>query len=220
MVMHTHNETTREVCPDQYCLDGGFIFCCPRFDKEPQYHNTICPVYMDWQRTTGKYRNRGVCVDAVVLDGSSKKVLLVKRGKPPFEGAWALPGGHVGWDESTVDACCRELQEETGLHMQHAVLIGVYSRPERDPKQNISIAYLVYAGGTLKAGDDAAEAEFRGSFEDPLAFDHSRILEDAWRVYHGQPDNAWTEYIASRAGEFLARQDDDPWRNKQERRGE
>jgi 8-oxo-dGTP diphosphatase len=43
------------------------------------------------------------------------KVLLVERSKPPWQGLWSLPGGHVEWGETLRDAAVREVLEETGI---------------------------------------------------------------------------------------------------------
>lgn len=119
-------------------------------------------------------------VDAVaVRDG---KVLLVRRGRPPFSKAWALPGGFVERGETTEAAVVRELEEETGVSGVVRRLVGVYSEPGRDPRgPTVSVAYLVDAG--LEApvgGDDAAAAAYHELAALPaLAFDHGRIVADA-----------------------------------------
>ena len=127
-------------------------------------------------------------VDCVVLD-SERHVLLIRRGHPPFEGAYALPGGFVEVGETAEDACRRELLEETGVRAGKLRLVGVYSEPSRDPRgHTVSIAYLARVGRrTARAGDDAAAAEWIADWRKlPLAFDHALILKDAVRLANAE----------------------------------
>jgi len=133
---------------------------------------TPCP-------SCGEHKNRGVSVDGLVI--RDNKILLIKRGRDPFKGFWALPGGYVDWNESTEEAVTREVMEETGLKVSSCELIGVYSSPGRHPKQVINIAYKVTATGEPKASDDAEEFCWCSLNELPaqLAFDHKKIIGDS-----------------------------------------
>lgn len=122
---------------------------------------------------------RGLAVDGVLLlDG---RLLTVIRGNPPFQGAHALPGGHVELGEGTEAAMLREFLEETGLRVAIERLIGVYSDPRRDPRgHTVSVAYsLRKTGGTLAAGSDAADLDLVDPRNLPrMAFDHATIVAD------------------------------------------
>jgi 8-oxo-dGTP diphosphatase len=127
-----------------------------------------------------------VSVDAVVFrerDGELE-VLLVRRGKPPFEGMCALPGGFVEMHEDLHQAASRELREETGLEGVDLRQLAAFGRPDRDPRGRcISIAFvgaLERGGDSVRGGDDAAEASWHGTAELPaLAFDHDEIVAHA-----------------------------------------
>jgi 8-oxo-dGTP diphosphatase len=54
-----------------------------------------------------------VAVGAVLVDHD--RLLLVRRGRPPAQGLWSVPGGRVEHGETLVEAVVRELREETGL---------------------------------------------------------------------------------------------------------
>lgn len=123
-----------------------------------------------------------VTVDAVILDRG--RVVLVRRGTPPFRGRFALPGGFLEPGESVEQAAVREAREETGLRIALAGLVGVYSGPGRDPRGPVvTVAFRARpVAGTLRGGDDAAEARwFPARAPPPLAFDHGKILRDALR---------------------------------------
>ncbi|MBR0404255.1 MAG: NUDIX hydrolase [Eggerthellaceae bacterium] len=90
-------------------------------------------------------------------------VLMVRRGKHPFKGCWALPGGFVGPSEDVVDAARRELEEETGVSGISVELFGIYGTPGRDPRGwTVSGGFcaLIEASQDAKAGDDAADAQW------------------------------------------------------------
>jgi 8-oxo-dGTP diphosphatase len=118
-----------------------------------------------------------LAVDAVI-QMPDQSIVLIRRQNPPFEGAWALPGGFCKIGESVEEAVCREAREETGLLIDPVALIGVFSDPTRDPRGHIvSIAFLAKKiGGRLKAGSDAKEVATFHHLPAELAFDHSKIL--------------------------------------------
>ncbi len=123
-----------------------------------------------------------VTVDAWIRDEAGR-LLLIRRGRPPFRGRWGLPGGFLDWKERAQDCCAREALEETGLTVEVGKLLGVYSDPDRDPRgHNVTVLYDARpVGGTAKGGDDAAEARWfsEEELEDlEFAFDHRAIVTE------------------------------------------
>ena len=118
-------------------------------------------------------------VDVVIPSG--RGIVLIRRAGDPFEGQWALPGGFVEVGETVEAAAAREAAEETGLAVELARLVGVYSDPERDPRgHNVSVAFLArVVGGDLVAATDAAEVAVLDPDSVELAFDHRSIIADA-----------------------------------------
>ncbi|MFC1414180.1 NUDIX domain-containing protein [Streptacidiphilus sp. N1-12] len=144
-----------------------------------------------------------VTVDLVVLTVRDHALcaLMVRRGEPPFQGFWALPGGFVRPDEGLSEAAARELAEETGLRTHgaagqepgvgaHLEQLATYGDPQRDPRMRVvSVAHLALApdlptprpGGDVRSARWAPVEELLGRGKDDgllLAFDHTRILAD------------------------------------------
>lgn len=119
-------------------------------------------------------------VDSFVEDRRGR-VLLVRRGRPPFRGMWALPGGFCEWRETTEECCARETLEETGITVVVGKLLGVYSDPDRDPRgHTVTVLYAARpVRGEAKGSDDAAEARWFTRKEIgrlAFAFDHGEII--------------------------------------------
>jgi len=97
-------------------------------------------------------------------------VLLVRRGSPPLEGRWTLPGGRLEWGERAVDAALRELMEETGCAAEIIGLVDVVdglitnSGPGTDGDLIAHYVLIDYAArwtdGEPRGGDDASDARF------------------------------------------------------------
>jgi len=97
-------------------------------------------------------------------------VLLVRRGTPPLQGQWSLPGGRIEWGERAADAALRELKEETGCDARLIGLIDVVDglmSSRSAPASGAPWAHYVlidyaavWTAGEPKASDDAREAGF------------------------------------------------------------
>lgn len=127
------------------------------------------------------------------------QVLLIRRGRDPFQGQWALPGGFCDPGESVEQAAARELEEETRLRGVRLEQIRAFTAPGRDPRGwVVSVAHLALVPARrlaeAAAGDDAHEArwwplrpapgggfrlEADGELAGALAFDHDAILATA-----------------------------------------
>jgi len=116
--------------------------------KTEQY-KTLCQEYLDsiqYEKLFSSYPNgwavNFLCADAVVVQ--SGHILLVKRAQTPGKGLWALPGGHVGPNETTLEAAIRELREETRLKVPVPVLKGsikgkkFFDHPDRSLRGRVS----------------------------------------------------------------------------------
>lgn len=132
-----------------------------------------------------------ITVDAVVR--AAGQVLLIRRGRAPGKGLWALPGGFLDGRERVLQGALRELREETGIALPdaelEAALVGraVFDHPDRSARgRTITHAHcfdLPLAAPPAVAGaDDAAEARWvpvdqLAALEGALFEDHFNILD-------------------------------------------
>ncbi len=115
----------------------------------------------------------------IVLEDAPGSVVLIRRRNPPP--GWALPGGFVDMGETVETAAIREAREETGLEVDLVRQFHVYSDPARDRRMHtVSIVFIGKARGQPMGADDAAEAVVFpvSKLPEPIAFDHSAILQD------------------------------------------
>jgi 8-oxo-dGTP diphosphatase len=98
------------------------------------------------------------CAGVICFRGD--EVLLIKRGKPPRQGQWSIPGGRIEPGEPASIAAMRELREETGVEAEYLGLVDVvdYLAPDR---HYVLIDYAArWIAREPVAGDDAADARF------------------------------------------------------------
>lgn len=105
-----------------------------------------------------------VGVGAIIVRDS--RVVLVKRGRAPLLGEWSIPGGLLETGETLRQGAEREAQEETGLLVHAAELLGVFERLVPDDAQRTRYHYVLIdflcevISGELKAAGDADEARW------------------------------------------------------------
>ena len=141
---------------------------------------------MSQNSSSNGFAKHAIAVDVVLftIQGGTLKVLLVKRQRPPYRGAWALPGGIVGPEESVDDAALRELQEETNISRIYLEQLYTFGEPNRDPRGRvITVSYYALVNWQqfqLKARQRVSEADWFAVKRLPeLAFDHRRIVDYA-----------------------------------------
>jgi 8-oxo-dGTP diphosphatase len=100
------------------------------------------------------------CAGAVIADPAGR-LLLIRRRNEPGAGRWSLPGGRIEPGETDEQAVVREVREETGLSVRAGRLLGTVERPGLAGAIFDIRDYLAtVTGGSLAAGDDAADARW------------------------------------------------------------
>ena len=124
-----------------------------------------------------------------VIQNDAGEILLIRRGRPPREGEWSIPGGKVQWGEPVRHALEREVDEETGLKIELAGLIDIVDSLIEDESGSLAHHHVLldYAAralsGTSRAGDDVQEVKWvaRENVDDYPMWDETRRVIAAAR---------------------------------------
>jgi ADP-ribose pyrophosphatase YjhB (NUDIX family) len=105
-----------------------------------------------------------VGVGAIIVEDG--RVALIRRGRPPLEGQWSIPGGAMELGETLREAAQREALEETTLQVETADLLGVFDRIVKDEEGSVLYHYALVdflcrrTSGELSAAGDAVDAKW------------------------------------------------------------
>jgi len=117
----------------------------------------------------------------IISDG---RALLVRRGSPPLEGQWSIPGGMLESGETLLLGVRRELLEETGIEVTVLELIEVFERINLDGEGKARYHYVVLdylceaVRGEARAGSDVTEV----AWATPAELAQFALTETATRV--------------------------------------
>jgi 8-oxo-dGTP diphosphatase len=123
-----------------------------------------------------------VGVGGVVIHGG--RVLLIRRGGPPLEGRWSIPGGMLEVGETLVEGVRRELLEETGVEVRVRDLIEVFERIQPDSEGRMRYHFVVIdylceaAAGEARAASDVTDV----AWANPSELEKYSLTETATRV--------------------------------------
>lgn len=179
----------------QDVIPAGTVMFLREWVTTPEYE-TMRDEYLDMKEYLLQFPNTPypryfTAADACCFHKDS--VLLVRRGKMPGKGLWALPGGHVNPNETFADAAVRELFEETGLdsgldrEQLRDAIFGekLMDKPQRSTRfRTISVAYgfriTTPEQPAVVGADDADEARWwklKEVTRGMMFEDHYQIIE-------------------------------------------
>jgi len=135
--------------------------------------------------------------DIIVVARHSEemKLLLIQRGGHPYINMWALPGGFSRQTETMEETAHRELLEETGVNSDCISPVGLFSKPNRDPRGwVVTQAYLAkvnFSECKPLAGDDAKNAQWF----DLKVENETVTLKNGKNVFSFKENNGSVEYL-------------------------
>lgn len=101
-----------------------------------------------------------VAVGAIIW--KDDRFLLIRRGTPPRQGGWSIPGGRQEAGETVYQAVHREIREETGIEidiLEVTAVVDLIDREESGIKHHYTVIDVLaeWRSGEARAGDDATE---------------------------------------------------------------
>lgn len=164
-----------------YCPHCATPFTCRLIhDRE----RMVCPSchFIFWQ-------NPVVGVAVIVID--NERIVLGRRARGAYKGAWCIPCGYVEYDEEVRHAARREFREETGLLVEVGEVYTVHSNFHNPAMHSVGIWFRgTVRGGALRAADDVDEVAYMALNDLPanIAFPTDRlVLEQLQRDIYGTP---------------------------------
>jgi 8-oxo-dGTP diphosphatase len=140
--------------------------------------------------TRREYPNQPIVgVGGVIVDKG--RALLIKRGSPPLEGHWSIPGGLLEIGETLLEGVRRELREETGIEARPIELIEVFERIDMDSSGKARYHYVVLdylceaTAGDARAGSDVTDVAWANEQELPsysLSSTATRVILKAFEM--------------------------------------
>jgi 8-oxo-dGTP diphosphatase len=100
---------------------------------------------------------------AIIRD---RRVLIVRRARPPAHGLFTLPGGVVEAGETLSEAVAREVREETDLVVEPIALAGYREVIARDAGERVERHFVIlsfaarWLAGEPKLNAELAEARW------------------------------------------------------------
>jgi len=128
------------------------------------------------------YRNPTVGVAVIVQKG--RTILLGRRARGQYKGAWCIPCGYLEWGEEVRAGAQREFLEETGLQVEIGPVYTVHSNFHNPQSLTVGIWFRgIVIGGSLQAGDDLDATDYfpLDALPENLAFPTDRLVLEQLR---------------------------------------
>ncbi|WP_246943212.1 NUDIX domain-containing protein [Bacillus pinisoli] len=152
---------------------------------------------MKWEDSyVGKIRtvvgNQKLIIPSIraIIEDSEGKILFIER---KGEGKWGMPAGSIELDESIYDCLVREVKEETGLNVEFAHVVALYTNPNYKMKNSFGDEYQLFETlfwverwtGNLKyKSDETSQVKFFPNDHIPEGTNyfwtsfHHKVIED------------------------------------------
>jgi len=90
---------------------------------------------------------------------------MIRRGRPPRQGQWSIPGGRQEAGETVHQAVIREIREEAGIEIEIldiAAVVDLIDHADGEISYHYTVIDMLaeWRGGEAVAGDDAEAADW------------------------------------------------------------
>ena len=131
-------------------------------------------------------------VGTCLLKGNT--ILIIQRGNEPDKGLWSIPGGMVAYGEPADIAAMREVEEETGLHVEKMDYVAdivnkiIYDDLGKLKYHFIIVDYVTTKfKGKAKAADDAVDLKWC-PFEELPQYEYPDTIVELFKKIHVWPE--------------------------------